>query len=104
MNKIENVLNDDVLNELYEFTRNGKNVSSANFFKWQPQVVGLSNAIFIFDLTDELKNKIEYAGKVLKNISPDSFNTLIDYLTGEIKYIVKTKAMKKLIPALTEIY
>lgn len=37
----------------------------------------------------ELRNKIEYAGKVLKNVSPDSFKTLVDYLTGEIKYIVK---------------
>ena len=45
----------------------------------------------------ELKNKIEYAGKVLKNISPESFNTLVDYLTGEIKYIVKTGYSPELI-------
>lgn len=40
-------------------------------------------------ISQELRNKIEYAGKVLKNVSPESFNTLVDYLTGEIKYIVK---------------
>lgn len=40
-------------------------------------------------ISNELRNKIEYAGKVLKNVSPESFKTLIDYLMGEIKYVVK---------------
>ncbi len=48
-------------------------------------------------ISTELRNKIEYAGKVLKNVSPDSFNTLVDYLTGEIKYIVKTGQYAELI-------
>lgn len=45
----------------------------------------------------ELKNKIEYAGKVLKNVSPESFNNLTDYLTGKIRYIVKSGYSPELI-------
>lgn len=37
----------------------------------------------------ELKAKLEYAGKALKNISPDSFTTLVAFMTGEINWIVK---------------
>jgi hypothetical protein len=36
-----------------------------------------------------LRNKLQYAGSVIKNISPESFDTLVNYLTGEIKWIVK---------------
>lgn len=46
---------------------------------------------------DLLRNKLNYAGKVLKNISPDSFNTLVAYLTNEITWIVKTGSSPELI-------
>jgi hypothetical protein len=45
----------------------------------------------------KLRNKLEYAGNVLKNVSPESFNTLVDYLTGQIKWIVKTSYTPELI-------
>jgi hypothetical protein len=38
----------------------------------------------------ELKQKLEYAGAVLKNVSPDSFQMLVDLLTGNIKWVVVT--------------
>jgi hypothetical protein len=38
----------------------------------------------------ELKQKLEYAGSVLKNVAPDSFQTLVDCLTGNIKWVVVT--------------
>lgn len=48
-------------------------------------------------ISEDLRNKIEYAGKVIKNISPGSFESLIAYLTGEIKYIVEIAYTPKLI-------
>ena len=38
--------------------------------------------------TQELRAKLSYCGLALKNVNENSFNTLIDYITGEIKYIV----------------
>jgi hypothetical protein len=35
-----------------------------------------------------LRAKLEAVGKTLKNVSEESFNTIIDYLTGNIKYVV----------------
>jgi len=36
----------------------------------------------------KLKAKLDYIGLALKNANPDSFNTLVDFITGEIKWIV----------------
>lgn len=36
----------------------------------------------------KLRERLEYTGKVIKNVSPESFSTLVDFLTGEIKYVV----------------
>lgn len=35
-----------------------------------------------------LEDKLKHVCRILKNVSEDSFNTLVDYLTGNIKYIV----------------
>ena len=36
----------------------------------------------------ELRMRLDYVGKNLKNVSKDSFNTLIDFLTDNIKWLV----------------
>lgn len=36
----------------------------------------------------DIRNKLSYAGAVLKNVSPESFDTLVMFLTGNVKYIV----------------
>lgn len=45
----------------------------------------------------ELKHKLEYAGAVLKNASPESFQTFVDVLTGNIKWVVVTGYMPELL-------
>lgn len=37
---------------------------------------------------DLLRAKLEYAGKVLKTVSPKSFDTFVNYLTGKITHIL----------------
>ncbi len=46
----------------------------------------------------ELKQKLEYAGSILKNVSPDSFKTLVDLLTDNIKWVVVTAYTPELLP------
>lgn len=36
----------------------------------------------------ELRARLEYAGLALKNASEESFKTLVDYITGEIQWVV----------------
>lgn len=48
-------------------------------------------------ISSELREKISESGKLLKNVSPESFDTLVNYLTGEIKWIVKTGYSPELI-------
>jgi hypothetical protein len=38
--------------------------------------------------TQELRAKINYIGLALKNANEDSFKTLVDYITGEIEWVV----------------
>lgn len=45
-----------------------------------------------------LRQKIEYAGAVIKNVSPDSFQTLVDLLTENIKWVVVTGYTPELLP------
>ena len=47
---------------------------------------------------DELSAKLQYAGAALKNVSEKSFETLVDYITGEIKWIVIEHYNMDLIP------
>lgn len=46
----------------------------------------------------ELRAKLTYFGLALKNVNENTFNTLIDYITGEIKYIVVDNYDVKLLP------
>jgi len=52
------VLTERTLNDLYLYTRDGKQPSRTNFFGWDQTVIGVSNAIFFFTLPDDLKNKV----------------------------------------------
>jgi hypothetical protein len=45
----------------------------------------------------ELKNHVEYSAKLLKGISPESFNMLVLSLTGRIKWIVKNTYTPELV-------
>jgi hypothetical protein len=36
-----------------------------------------------------LENKLQYNGKLMKNLVPESFDLLVNYLTGKIKFIVE---------------
>jgi len=46
----------------------------------------------------ELRAKIAYMGSVLKNVNEKSFETLVDYLTGEIKWVVVRHYDLELLP------
>lgn len=46
----------------------------------------------------ELSGKLDYMGKALKNVSEDSFKTLVDYITGEIKWIIVNNYRLELLP------
>lgn len=58
MNIIGNALSFDLLNMLHTYTRDGKQPTKTNFFSYLPEVVGSSNAIFCFDLPNDLKTKV----------------------------------------------
>lgn len=48
--------------------------------------------------TSELRRKLEYIGAVLKNADINAFNTLVDYMTGEIKWVVVDMYDPELLP------
>lgn len=52
----ENVFTQETLTKLHNFSRNGKQPTKTNFFNYDANIVGFSNAIFGFDLDDALKN------------------------------------------------
>lgn len=47
---------------------------------------------------DSVREKLNYVGRVLKNASEESFNMLVDYLTGNIKWVVITGWNLELVP------
>ena len=55
---VENIFSNDLLKKLINFTRDGKQPTHTNFFNWTENVIGISNAIFTFDLTEELKKEV----------------------------------------------
>lgn len=57
--KTKNVFSEALLEKLFLYTRDGKAPSKTNFFNWDENVIGFSNAIFVFDLPEELKQEIE---------------------------------------------
>ena len=54
----ENVFSDSLLEKLFIFSRDGKQPTKTNFFSWDADVVGGSNAIFLFNLEDDLKKEV----------------------------------------------
>ena len=58
MNIYKNVLSDKTLESLYLVTRTGVQPQSVNFFSYHESVVSVSNAIFNFNVSDNLKNLI----------------------------------------------
>ena len=65
----KDVFTEDVLERLHNFTRNGKQPTKTNFFSYASGIVDVSNAIFCFDLDEELKN-IVFKELVNKSILP----------------------------------
>lgn len=57
--KTENVFSEALLEKLFLHTRDGKAPNKTNFFNWGSNVIGVSNAIFVFDLPEELKKEVE---------------------------------------------
>jgi hypothetical protein len=65
----ENVFTQDTLRKLHDFSRDGKQPSKTNFFNYKPGVVGMSNAIFGFDLDEDLKNEV-FTELIVKGVLP----------------------------------
>jgi hypothetical protein len=55
---VQNIFSENMLQDLHAYTRDGKQPSRTNFFNFPADVVGFSNAIFCFDLPDDLKNRV----------------------------------------------
>lgn len=53
-----NILSEGLIHTLQQYTRDGKQPSRTNFFAFPAHVVGNSNAIFCFDLPEDIKNVI----------------------------------------------
>jgi hypothetical protein len=57
--KIEkNLLSQELIAKLKAFTRDGKQPTQTNFFSYEANIVGFSNAVFGFLLNDELKDEL----------------------------------------------
>lgn len=54
----KNVFSEELLKRIYDFSRDGKQPTKANFFGWSATVVGTSNAIFLFELEEDLKQAV----------------------------------------------
>lgn len=52
---VKNVFTQKTLEKLYVFSRDGKQPTRTNFFNYEAGVVTISNAVFGFDLDEELK-------------------------------------------------
>ena len=58
MNIYNYVLSNKLLENLHNFTRDGKQPSRTNFFNYAESLVSTSNVIFAFDIPDDLKNLV----------------------------------------------
>ena len=68
---VENTFSVPTLEKLKAFTRDGRQPSITNFFGWKINVTGMSNAIFKFDLTEDLKELVAKE-LIAKNILPSA--------------------------------
>jgi hypothetical protein len=85
---VENTLSEPTLEKLKAFTRDGKQPSGTNFFSWDGNVTGVSNAIFKFNLTDELKELVakELIEKNIVQFTPKRWDVAIQ-LNSRMAYI-----------------
>ena len=74
------VLSQNFLWKLHKFTQNNKQPSFVNYFYYPENVVGSSNAIFQFDLDENLKNELakELIEKNLILFKPKTWKTHIN--------------------------
>ena len=56
--KYTNIFSNDLIVKLKNYTRDGRQPSRTNFFSYPADIVGYSNALFGFDVSDYLKNEI----------------------------------------------
>jgi hypothetical protein len=71
INVVQNVFCPETLEKLHAFSRGGKQPSRTNFFSYEPHAVGMSNAIFCFDLDDDIRT-IVFDELVSKNVLPST--------------------------------
>lgn len=53
-----NLFSEEMIGELLKVTRKGNSPTRVNFFNWQPELIASSNAIFFFELDEDLRNKV----------------------------------------------
>ena len=58
LTKTKNLFSEELLEKLHARTREGQQPTTTNFFGWGAKVIGSSNAIFAFEITDELKQRV----------------------------------------------
>lgn len=49
-------------------------------------------------IQDELQNRLSYSADVLNNVSPESFQTLVMFISGKMKWIVQTQYLPEIMP------
>lgn len=67
---VKDVFSMSILQDLHDHTRDGKQPSRTNFFNFPSDVVGFSNAVFCFDLPEDLKIRVAKE-LVVKNVFPN---------------------------------
>jgi Rps23 Pro-64 3,4-dihydroxylase Tpa1-like proline 4-hydroxylase len=85
---VENTFSASTLEKLKIFTRDGRQPSTTNFFNWTKNVTGMSNAIFKFDLTEDLKELVtkELIDKNILPSIPKKWNIAVQ-LCSRMSYI-----------------
>jgi len=69
VNTVQNVFSKEVLDKLCLVTRQGKQPTTTNFFNYDGRITGFSNAVFGFDLSEELIEEV-IDELLAKNILP----------------------------------
>lgn len=75
----KNLLSGPLLEKLHLFSRNGKQPTRTNFFHYIEDVIGYSNAVFCFDLSNELKQEL-IEELLEKNVFPSPPKLMIAYI------------------------
>lgn len=82
---VENVFADDTIQRLYKTSRDGRAPSGVNFFNFIPELVGISNAVFRFDLDNDLRSVVakELIEKEMLASEPKKWQAYIHLFTRE---------------------